>query len=298
MSRPLRIELAGGLYHVTSRGDRREAIYRDDQDRMEWLAVLGDVCSRFNWRCHAYCEMTNHYHFVVETPDANLSKGMRQLNGVYTQRVNRRHGLVGHLFQGRFKAILVERDAYLLELARYVVLNPVRAAMVAEATAWPWSSYRAMVGQAPAPTWLETDWLLGQFGRERSRARDGYAAFIRQGVGQPSVWQGLRHQVFLGSEAFAQRHCVASRPPESLREVPRAQRRPLAKPLADFARRYPERREAMARAFHSGVYSMQEIADYFGVHYSTVSRAVRRLEAGNGPAARLLSSRRMLDCKT
>lgn len=285
MSRPLRIELAGGLYHVTSRGDRREAIYRDDQDRMDWLAVLGEVCSRFNWRCHAYCEMTNHYHIVVETPDANLSKGMRQLNGVYTQATNRRHGLVGHLFQGRFKAILVERDAYLLELARYVVLNPVRAGMVPEAGDWPWSSYRAMVGEAPAPDWLVTDWILGQFDQERFPARVGYAAFVREGVGQPSVWEGLRHQVFLGSEAFAERHCASTRPPERLREVPRAQRRPLAKPLADFARRYPDRHEAMARAFQTSVYSMQEIADYFGVHYSTVSRAVRRLEAGNGSAA-------------
>ena len=281
MSRPLRIELAGGLYHVTSRGDRREAIYRDDQDRMEWLGALGEVCSRFNWRCHAYCEMTNHYHFVVETPDANLSKGMRQLNGVYTQTTNRRHGLVGHLFQGRFKAILVERDAYLLELARYVVLNPVRAAMVRLADEWPWSSYRAMVGKEPAPAWLETAWILGQFDQERTRAQAGYAAFVRQGIAQPSVWEGLRHQVFLGSEAFVQRHCAPSRPRERLREVPRAQRRPLAKPLADFARLYPLRREAMARAFQTGVYSMQEIADYFGVHYSTVSRAVRRLEAGN-----------------
>jgi len=279
MSRPLRIELAGGLYHVTSRGDRREAIYRDEQDRLDWLAVVGEVCSRFNWRCHAYCEMTNHYHVVVETPDANLSKGMRQLNGVYTQATNRRHGLVGHLFQGRFKAILVERDAYLLELARYVVLNPVRAGMVPEASDWPWSSYRAMVGEEPAPAWLETDWVLGQFDQERSRARVGYAAFVREGVGRPNVWEGLRHQVFLGSETFVQRHCASSRPPERLREVPRAQRRPLAKPLADFARRYPDRREAMARAFQTGVYSMQEIADYFGAHYSTVSRAVRRLEA-------------------
>ena len=100
MARPLRLELAGGLYHVTSRGDRREDIYRDDEDREMWLAVLGEVCQRFNWRVHAYCEMTNHYHFVVETPEANLSKGMRQLNGVYTQRFNRRHGLVGYLFQG------------------------------------------------------------------------------------------------------------------------------------------------------------------------------------------------------
>ena len=146
MSRPLRIVLTGGLYHVTSRGDRGEAIDRDDQDRRDWLAVLGEVCRRFNWRCHAYCEMTNHDHRVVETPDANLSKGMRQLNGIYTQATNRRHGLVGHLFQGRFKAILVDRDAYVMELLRYVVFNPVRAGMVSQAGEWPWSSHRAMVG--------------------------------------------------------------------------------------------------------------------------------------------------------
>jgi len=287
MSRPLRIELAGGLYHVTSRGDRREPIYRDRQDRADWLALLGEVCARFNWRCHAYCEMTNHYHLVVETPDANLSRGMRQLNGVYTQATNRRHGLVGHLFQGRFKAILVERDAYLLEVARYVVLNPVRAAMVSQAGDWPWSSYRAMVGQAPAPAWLETDWVLGQFGEERSSAQAGYAAFVREGFGQPSIWEGLRHQVFLGSEAFAERHCTPPEPRERLREVPRAQRRALAKSVAEFAHRYPDRREAMARAFQTGVYTMQEVADYFGVHYSTVSRAVRRLETGNASAARV-----------
>ena len=181
MARPLRIELAGGLYHVTSRGDRREEIYRDDDDRLDWLATLGAVCERFNWRCHAYCEMTNHYHFVVETAAANLSKGMRQLNGVYTQRFNRRHGLTGHLFQGRFKGILVERDAYLLELSRYVVLNPVRAGMVPDASQWAWSSYRATVGLAPTPPWLETDWVLGQFGRKRGPAREGYAAFVAEG---------------------------------------------------------------------------------------------------------------------
>jgi hypothetical protein len=175
--------------------------------------------------------MTNHYHCVVETPDANLSKGMRQLNGVYTQTSNRRHGLVGHLFQGRFKAILVERDAYLLELARYVVLNPVRAAMVPEAGDWPWSSYRAMVGQETAPARMETDWVLGQFARERSAAQAGYAAFVRQGIEQPSVWQALRHQVFLGSEAFAQRHCAPSKPAER----PRSSTRPA--PLARQAPR-------------------------------------------------------------
>lgn len=136
MARPLRIELAGGLYHVSSRGDRREAIYLDDGDRQRWLTLLGEVCGRFSWRCHAYCQMTNHYHLVVETPEGNLSQGMRQLNGVYTQLVNRHHRRVGHVFQGRYKAILVEKDSYLLELARYVVLNPVRAGMVTDAGAW------------------------------------------------------------------------------------------------------------------------------------------------------------------
>jgi REP element-mobilizing transposase RayT len=269
MSRPLRIALAGGLYHVTSRGDRREAIDRDNQDRRDWLAVLSEVCRRFNWRCHAYCAMTNHDHLVVETPDANLSKGMRPLNGVYTQATNRRHGLMGHRFQGRFKAILAERDGYLRELARYVVLNPERAGMVAQAGEWPWSSDRAMVGQESAPAWLQTDWVRGQFGHERSGAQARYAAFVRAGIGPPSVREGLRHQVVLGSEAFVQRQCAASKPPERLREVPRAQRRVFAKPLVDVARRYPDRREAMARACRTGVSSMQEIADCFGVHCST-----------------------------
>jgi len=133
MARPLRLEYAGALYHVTARGDRREDIFFLDEDRADFLSVLGEVCERFNWIVHAYCQMTNHYHLLLETVDGNLSRGMRrQLNGVYTQRLNRRHGLVGHLFQGRYKAVLVQKDAYLLELTRYVALNPVRARMVAD----------------------------------------------------------------------------------------------------------------------------------------------------------------------
>ncbi len=139
-----------------------------------------------------------------------------------------------------------------------------------------------MVGLSPVPAWLETDWLLGQFSGERFQVQAGYAAFVGQGVGQSSVWEGLRHQVFLGSEAFVERHCGPVEHLARLREVPRAQRRPLANPLTNFARRYPVRHEAMARAFQTGVYTMKEIADYFGVHYSTVGRAVLRLEHENG----------------
>ncbi|HSO81920.1 transposase [Thiocapsa sp.] len=298
MARPLRIELAGGIYHVTSRGDRREAIYRDDADRDAWLAVFAEVCERFNWRCHAYCQMTNHYHLVVGTAEGNLSKGMRQLNGVFTQRVNRRHGLVGHLFQGRFKGILVDRDAYLLDLTRYVVLNPVRAGMVADAGDWVWSSYPAMLGRVPAPPWLETDSVLGRFGHGRAAARAALAAFVADGVGRSSIWDGLRCQVFLGSDDFVERHRGLAKDPQRLREVPRAQRRALAQPLSAFADQSATRREAMARAFSSGAYTMQEIAEHFGVHYSTVSRAVRRFERTAAGSAAPESSHRTGDFTT
>ncbi len=146
MFRPLRIEFPGALYHLTARGDGREDIYVDDEDRKRFLALVGGVCERFNWVGYAYCLMSNHYHLVMETPDGNLSSDMRHLNGVYTQRFNTRHGRVGHVFQGRYKAILAERDSYLLELCRYVVLNPVRAEMVRHASQWRWSSYRDTTG--------------------------------------------------------------------------------------------------------------------------------------------------------
>jgi REP element-mobilizing transposase RayT len=150
MTRPLRLEFSGALYHVTSRGDRREPVYRDDHDRRHWLSIMGLVCKRFNFVVHAYCQMTNHYHLLVETVDGNLSQGMRQLNGLYTQGFNRRHRLVGHLFQGRYKAILVQRERYLLALTRYIVLNPVRAGMVASPDQWPWSNHQFVAGHSPA----------------------------------------------------------------------------------------------------------------------------------------------------
>ncbi|MGD2083746.1 MAG: transposase, partial [Chromatiales bacterium] len=184
MARPLRLEFPGALYHVTSRGDGGEDIYIDDTDRAHWLVVLGQVCERFNWLVHAYCLMSNHYHVLLETPDGNLSRGMRQLNGVYTQRFNRAHERVGHVFQGRYKAVIVQKETYLLELARYVVLNPVRARMVRSAREWPWSSYRATAGQAARPPWLATDWLLAGFGRTRSLAQTAYRDFVSQGKGQ------------------------------------------------------------------------------------------------------------------
>ena len=142
MARPLRIEYDGALYHITSRGNERKAIFRDDEDRKNFLDNLLKVDERFNWICHAYCLMNNHYHLIIETPDGNLSGGMRQLNGIYTQYFNRRHKRAGHIFQGRYKAVLIEKESYLLEVSRYVVLNPVRAKAVETPEDWQWSSYK------------------------------------------------------------------------------------------------------------------------------------------------------------
>lgn len=278
MARPLRLEFPNALYHVTSRGDGREDIYLSDGDRETWIAILGEVCTRFNWVCHAYCQMTNHYHLLIETPDANLSKGMRQLNGVYTQYMNRMHQRVGHVFQGRFKAILVDRGNYLLELARYVVLNPLRAKRVRRLEQWRWSSYAATCGQAPLPAWLRVDFILSQFAAQRARAIAKYVAFVHDGKGLPSVWSQLKGQIFLGSESFVenmQKH-VGKKP--ALAEIPRAQRRALKRELVSFAQSHA-RNDAIALAYLSGQHTMAAIAAHFDVHYTTVSRLVKAYEA-------------------
>ena len=278
MARPLRLEFAGAIYHVTSRGDRREAIYDDDYDRIGWIDTLAKVCDRFNWRVHAYCLMDNHYHLVVETAEANLSKGMRQLNGVYTQYYNRRHNRTGHVFQGRYKAIHVEKETYLLELARYVVLNPVRAKMVKNIPDSPWSSYAATVGRIEPPHWLETDWLLSHFSKQRKRARAKYVDFVRAGVGLPSIWVDLQKQVFLGSEAFINKHLKAVDKKDTLDDIPSLQKRAAAKSLAYYQGKYPNSVMAIRQAFLTGAYTMKEIGDHFGKHYSTISRIVNREE--------------------
>ena len=279
MARPLRVEFPGALYHVTSRGDGQEDIYLDDVDREKFLSVLSDVCMRFNWVVGAYCLMDNHYHLLVETPDANLARGMRQLNGIYTQRFNRRHNRAGHVFQGRYKAILVQKDVYLLELARYIVLNPVRAHMVDNADAWPWSSYRATVGQSNHPRWLDVEGILSAFGKRSSVAVRAYRMFVLEGKNKTSPWDELRNQIFLGDESFVeslQRHLEADK---KLSEVPLAQRRVAPKALDEYERQATTRNEAIALAYASGGYTMKEIGEYFGLHYSRVSRVLNAEKA-------------------
>jgi putative transposase len=277
MARPLRLAFPHAVYHVASRGNARQKIYHDPTDREQFFSILTHTVTRYGWLCHAYCLMDDHYHVVVETPRANLSLGMRQLNGLYTQAFNRRHGRVGHLFQGRYQAILVEKDSYLLELCRYVVLNPVRAQMVKQPGAWPWSSYRATAGLGAAPTWLTVEWVLGQFGKRVKPAQARYRQFVAEGVGVPSPWRQLIGQIYLGSEPFVARH----QPGGVIREIPRRQtqaRRPGLETLVGGDRDW---RAGLLEAYQRYGYRLREIADHVGVHYATVSRQLKKTESSH-----------------
>lgn len=279
MSRPLRIEFPGALYHVTSRGDGSEAIYLDDRDRVMFLNVLAHVCERFHWACHGYCLMTNHYHLLVETPDAKLGAGMRQLNGIYTQRFNRRHHRVGHIYQGRYKAILVQKESHLLELARYVVLNPVRAAMVRSARDWRWSSYRATAGLIEPPSWLHVDWLLARFDSHRQSAIRAYRRFVSEGRRQASPWEALRQQLYLGEEGFVESTQARIENTLVSVEVPAVQHRPTPHPLGSYEKDAPDREQAIIAAYRSGAYSMKAIGNHFGLHLSRISQIVRAADS-------------------
>lgn len=271
MARPLRIEFAGALYHVTSRGNGREDIYLDDEDRDLYMTVLGECCELFNWSVHSWCQMTNHYHLLIETPDANLSKGMRYLNGVYTQRFNRKHSRVGHVFQGRYKAILVDKNEYLQELSRYIVLNPVRAGMVESAENWGWSSYRATAGMEFCPVWFDREWILSSFGRKEKTAIKHYIQFVANGVQQPSPWSKIKNQIYLGSDEFVNQ-AQTKILDKNISEVPKMQRRPVPKTLIKYDELAKNRNESIVMAYRSGGYTLAQIGEHHSLHYSTVSR--------------------------
>jgi putative transposase len=279
MARPLRIEYPGAVYHVTSRGDGRENIYLSSSDKINFLQILGDTCGKYSWYCHSYCLMNNHYHLLIETPLGNLSRGMRYLNGVYTQRFNQFHGRVGHVFQGRYKAILVEKESYLLELARYIVLNPVRANMVSHVSDWKWSSYLPTIGESQLLGWLTTDWLLSCFGTERNSALQYYKQFIQEGINGTTPWANLTNQIYLGSKEFVKEAMQRIDSAPILSEIPKIQYSELrnTKTLEEYKIESGTRNEAIIIAYKSGGYTMKEIGDYFNLHYSAISKIVNGL---------------------
>ena len=283
MTRPLRIEYDGALYHVTSRGNAKKPIFKDEVDRRVFLDTLRKVNQRYNWLCHAYCLMNNHYHLVIETPDGNLSRGMRQLNGVYTQLFNRKHNKVGHIFQGRYKAILIQKESHLLEVCRCVVLNPVRAKIVQRSGDWKWSSYRATVGiEKPHPC-LTVDWILGQFNRRRRHAEEIYREFVRDGIKEASIWKEVKGQSILGGDDFVESLLSYVRGYREIKEIPKSQRyvnRPKLNEIFKGEISDKKRRNTNIYTAHTEHgYTYKEIADYLDIHYTTVSKVIS--ESGN-----------------
>jgi REP element-mobilizing transposase RayT len=279
MARPLRIEYPYAVYHITSRGNEKKTVFRNARDRELFLNTLNHVNERYNWICHAYCLMYNHYHLLIETPDGNLSRGMRQLNGVYTQSFNKRYQRSGHLFQGRYGAILIQKDSHLLAVSRYVVLNPVRAGIVKNPEDWAGSSYRATTGIENPHSCLTTDWILAQFGTKRSGATKGYRHFVLEGIGKESIWTDVKGQILLGKEDFLNEFIGYVKGYEDIREIPKSQRllyRPALRTLftEEIVGDKKKRNQTIKKAFGEYGYTQKEIADHIGLHCTSVSRLI------------------------
>jgi putative transposase len=279
MARPLRIEFAGALYHVTSRGNERKPIVRSDGDRKLWLAMLEGVVSRCGWIVYAYCLMDNHFHLLVETPVPNLARGMRELNGVYAQTFNRCHSRSGHLFGGRYGAVLIEREGHLLETNRYIVLNPERAEPPLERhDRYHWSSYRATAGLAPPPRFLARDRVLALFSDDPGLAVRSYRAFVHEGLHADQPTAEPIGEIYLGDRSFVRRRKPRTVPSS---EIPRRQREPIQCSLEELLDERGD--DALAVAYREG-YSLRELAAVLGVHYSTVSRRLKKEELALGLA--------------
>jgi putative transposase len=268
IARPPRSELHNGVYHVVARGNERKAIYRDASDRERFLEILTLVVERYRWRVLAYCLMSNHYHLLIQTPNADLARGMRHLNGVYAQAINRRYGRDGHLFQGRYRAALVQADAHLLSAVRYIVRNPLRAGMCKRVDEWPWSSHRATIGERPAG-FLASHVLLSYLHERRDVARTRYLEIVESNEDPvpPS------HPVLHGDTSFIAEQLVRLEPSP---EYARAHVRPPRPALAELLSA-PVDSVAIARAHQHG-YSMRVIATHLGCGLTTVHRRIRAYE--------------------
>lgn len=287
MARPPRIELAGAVYHVTVRGADGRAVFVDEADRRTLLDLLGQTMQRFDAQVLAYNLLDEHFHLLLFTRQANLSRLMRHLDGVYTQYFNRRHGDGGPLFQGRFKAIVVDREALLLDVCRYVELNALRLGLVRDVADWPWSSAPAHIGRVEAPPWLDVDGLLGfVLGRpvegaaDRRRAAERYARLL---ASEPrlALWPGrLRQQIFLGDAAFVARVQALARAKPAAKG---ARRKPIA--WSDWLRSSSSREQALYRAHTEGALSMTALAATLGLSVSRVSRLIAGFERAQSGAA-------------
>jgi REP element-mobilizing transposase RayT len=275
LARPLRINIDDGLYHITSRGNEKAYIYLEDLDRHVFLKYLAGVVKRYDWVVYAYCLMGNHYHLMVRTPKANISLGLHQPNGHYAQYFNKHHSRVGHVFQGRFGSVLIRNEERLLTVARYVVLNPIRAAIVASPDMWPWSSYRCTAGMVKPPTFLDPDQVLCYFSSLREEAFRQYASFVYEGIGTASPFSEARGGIILG-EGETVREAFEKIEAEISSEIPRRERY-AARPEMVEVFSENGRNQGIYLAVHQYGYKLKEVGDFLGMHYSVVSRVSNKV---------------------
>ena len=273
MARPLRIEFPGALYHVTSRGNEKRPIVRSNRDRQAFLRFLGEAAKRFNWSITAWVLMTNHFHLVVETREANLSRGMHWLNSAYAGWYNHARKRSGHLYEGRFKSFLVEKEAYRAEVMRYVVLNPVRAKMVKRPEEYLWSSYRATAGLESAPEWLDLDAALAMFHPERELAQANYREFVLAKVeSKESLWDKAINGIYLGGQRWAKEmRKIVERKPRST-DYPQAQRaigRPKMHQIVAAVARASGETPSSIRSRRGGV--VRQLVSWIGWHEGLVT---------------------------
>jgi len=281
----MRIQYEDALYHVTARGNNKQDIYLEDSDRYRFLEELSETVEKFDLICYAYCLMSNHYHLMVQTQRANLSEAIHRLNSQYAGYFNWKHEKIGHLFQGRFHAILVQRERYLTELCKYIVLNPVRAHIARSAADYRWSSYNETCSLSSV-TLVDREVLLGHFGEDRKTARNRYMEFVAEGCGTTSPLQGVKADLVLGDEGFVK--SLRKRMVESVldHEIPASQRSLLRKPLGSIFEDgtgliIEFRNKMILRACRDFGYSQIEVSDYLGISRRTVNRIMKSMRAGN-----------------
>jgi REP element-mobilizing transposase RayT len=268
MARPLRIEYPGAVYFITCIGNANQNVFLDSEDGNSWIEIFDRVCDRFGWICYAFCLMGNRYMIVVETKEPNLSKGMRQLNGMYTQSFNRRHSSSGHLFQGRFKSVHVQKEKYLADLVRYILFLPVHSGFVKLPQQFKWSSCKYLFDREDCPAWVNNKYLKGLYS-------DPENDFSANNPPDDVILKSIKKQIFLGDEDFISELQKYISKDKDLREIPKIQR---AKPISEFVNSSDSKEKAIANAYLSGDYTLQQIADYFSLHYSTISRIVKEFE--------------------
>lgn len=266
------------MYHVASRGNWGKSIFTDDQDREIFLELLFDTIERYNLICHGYCLMGNHYHLLIETPDSNLSNGMAWLNREYSRKNNKRHGRRGHLFQGRYKAILVEKDEHFIELTRYLALNPVRAYLVDNPGKWNWSSYALIINGSLPREHICEEFALSFFSSDKRQARILLREFVEEESNHLEYCETDEEIVF-GSQKFKEEVNAHIKEEEAFLGVPKKQRF-TCRPTLDeiFCGEYSrtERDERLHEAVVNYGYKLKEVADHLGIHYTTISKILKK----------------------